>query len=146
MALAALLGAILGARAVVFFVLQGAMAIVTLEVNNYVEHYGLRRRRRRKASGRYERPSPRHSWKSPVRFSNALFFNIQRHADHHARPKRPFYELEHIPDAPQLPWGYPLMMFIALVPPLWRAMMDHRVAGRSRTTARQSARGGLAAG
>ena len=63
-----------------------------------------------------------------MRFSNALFFDIQRHADHHAQPQRPFYDLRHLAEAPQLPAGYPLMMFIALVPPLWFAVMDPRVA------------------
>ena len=37
-------------------------------------------------------------------------------------------ELRNTPSAPQLPASYPAMLVLALVPPLWSAVMDSRVA------------------
>jgi alkane 1-monooxygenase len=42
---------------------------------------------------------------------------------------RPFEQLRTVADAPQLPAGYPAMVLLALVPPLWFAVMDRRVPG-----------------
>ncbi|GAB4185112.1 MAG: alkane 1-monooxygenase AlkB2 [Wenzhouxiangellaceae bacterium] len=115
----------LGAMAVAVFLLQGAIAAATLEVINYIEHYGLRRRKL--DNGRYEPPNERHSWNSDYFLSNALLLQLQRHADHHANPQRPFPYLRHQPEAPQLPLGYAAMFPLALVPPLWRRVMNPRV-------------------
>jgi alkane 1-monooxygenase len=73
---------------------------------------------------------PHHSWNAEHRVSNWLLINLQRHADHHTRPDRPFALLQTYPEAeaPQLPFGYPVMTAMALVPPLWRRVMDPRVA------------------
>ena len=30
-------------------------------------------------------------------------------------------------EAPQLPYGYPVMTIVAMIPPLWRRMMNPRV-------------------
>lgn len=111
-----------GAAAVAFFLLQSGVAIFLLEVTNYVEHYGLLRAK--KPDGRYERISPSHSWNANQRLSNLLLFKLQRHADHHAHALRPYQVLRHFDESPQLPFGYPTMVLIALVPPLWRRLMD----------------------
>ena len=42
-------------------------------------------------------------------------------------PGRRFQTLRHMDDAPQLPTGYGGMIVLALVPPLWRKVMDPRV-------------------
>lgn len=115
----------LGGTGLVFFLLQGLFAACALEVINYVEHYGLERRRG--ADGRYERTNYRHSWNSDFALSNLMLFQLQRHSDHHAFPKRPYAILRHHDDAPQLPAGYAGMFVLALVPPLWRRVMDPRV-------------------
>jgi alkane 1-monooxygenase len=125
---AGLAGALLagfGPRAVLFFVAQSAVAIGFLETINYVEHYGLERRLVR--PGVYERVTPLHSWNSSQWLTNVLLFNLQRHSDHHAWPTRPYFKLRHHPDAPQLPTGYAGMALLAMVPPLWRRVMDPRV-------------------
>lgn len=122
-ALAAALGGLPG---VGVYLLQGVVAFSLLEVINYVEHYGLQREQ--KPNGRYERVQPHHSWNSTHRFTNWLLFHLPRHADHHAYAARPYDQLRPWADAPALPFGYPTMVLIALVPPLWRAVMDPRVA------------------
>jgi alkane 1-monooxygenase len=108
-----------------FFTAQGIVASATLEVINYVEHYGLRRVR--DAQGRYERVTHLHSWNASQRLTNWLLFQLQRHSDHHAHARRRYQVLRHHADSPQLPTGYAGMFVLALVPPLWRRVMDHRV-------------------
>ena len=102
-------------------------AFVLLEIINYVEHYGLLRRR---VDGRYEPVREEHSWNADFAVSNWVLFNLQLHSDHHAHMNKPFEQLRTVPDAPQLPAGYPTMVLLALLPPLWFAVMDSRVPAR----------------
>ncbi|MDX1374079.1 MAG: alkane 1-monooxygenase [Burkholderiales bacterium] len=122
---AAALGAVLGPLAVAFFFGQSAMAVVLLEAVNYIEHYGLQREKL--ADGRYERPAARHSWDAYEWLSNAFLVNLQRHADHHVNPMRPYAALQPQAESPKLPMGYPGMVPLALLPPLWFAVMNPRV-------------------
>lgn len=110
------------------FALQSFFAVLQLEEVNYVEHYGLTRKHL--GGGRFERVAPRHSWNASHKVTNWLLINLQRHSDHHYRPDRRYPLLQHYPssEAPQLPFGYPLMVLMALTPPLWRRVMDRRVA------------------
>jgi alkane 1-monooxygenase len=125
LALAALFALLLGSKGLAFFLLQGLFAAGSLEVINYIEHYGLERRLL--ADGRYERTSHLHSWNSDYALSNLMLFQLQRHSDHHAFPKRRYAILRHHADSPQLPGGYSAMFVLALVPPLWRRVIDPRV-------------------
>ncbi|HCA24908.1 MAG TPA: alkane 1-monooxygenase [Pseudomonas sp.] len=108
-----------------FFLGQALMAFTLLEIVNYVEHYGLHRRKL--DNGRYERTTPHHSWNSNFLLTNLFLFHLQRHSDHHAYAKRRYQVLRHFDDSPQLPNGYAGMIVLALFPPLWRAIMDPKV-------------------
>jgi alkane 1-monooxygenase len=108
-----------------FLVVQAVFGFSLLEVVNYLEHYGLARQRT--ASGRYERCNPQHSWNSNHVASNLVLYNLERHSDHHAHPTRRYQALRHFDESPQLPSGYGLMLGLAYIPPLWRAVMDRRV-------------------
>ena len=119
------IGATVGAVGVVFMALQSAVAMLLLETINFIEHYGLARREIR--PGVYERTMPAHSWNASERMTNWFLFHLQRHADHHHLASRPFFALRHIDDSPQMPTGYAGMILLALVPPLWRRVMDPRV-------------------
>jgi len=118
-------GAAWGWQAAAFFVLQGLIAGATLEIINYIEHYGLHRREI--GEGRYERVDHRHSWNSNYRLTNWMLFQLQRHADHHANARRRYQVLRHFDDSPQLPAGYATMFLVALLPPLWKRVIDPRV-------------------
>lgn len=109
------------------FVFQAFVAIWQLELVNYVEHYGLTRKHL--GDGRYEHVLPRHSWNAAHKASNWLLINLQRHSDHHYKPDRrfPLLQTYAASDAPQLPYGYPVMTVAAMIPPLWRRMMNKRV-------------------
>ena len=78
-------------------------------------------------TGRYERVLPEHSWNSNNVATNVLLYHLQRHSDHHANPTRRYQTLRHFEEAPELPTGYAGMIVLALVPPLWRRVMDPRV-------------------
>lgn len=120
-AIARLSGRGLG-RVLAAFAAQSCVAVALLEAINYIEHYGLVRRRL--ASGEYEPVDPTHSWNSPHRVSNTLLVKLQRHSDHHAFATRPYELLRNYRESPQLPSGYPGMLLLALFPPLWRWVMD----------------------
>ena len=131
-ALFAALIAVFGARIVPWLLLQAAFAITLLEVVNYIQHYGLQRKRLPGNEGRYERVRAGHSWNAATVASNVALFNLQRHSDHHANALRRYQSLRHFEEAPQLPWGYPAMILLAYVPPLWRRVMDRRVLASQR--------------
>jgi alkane 1-monooxygenase len=123
-----LLAAVLGGwSGVGLFLFQAYIAIWQLELVNYIEHYGLTREHL--GDGKYEYVKPHHSWNAAHRASNWLLINLQRHSDHHYKPDRRFPVLQNYgPDeAPQLPYGYPVMTMAAMFPPLWRRIMNPRV-------------------
>ncbi len=124
-AVAAALGAAFGPLAAIYFFGQSAMAIALLEAVNYIEHYGLVRRML--ADGRYERPAARHAWDAYESLSNCFLVHLQRHADHHPNPMRPYAALQPQAESPKLPMGYPGMVPLAFLPPLWFAVMNPRV-------------------
>ncbi len=127
LAFLALAFALGGWSGVGLFVVQAGVAIWQLELVNYVEHYGLTRKYL--GDGKYEHVKPHHSWNAAHKASNWLLINLQRHSDHHYKPDRRFAILQNYgPDeAPQLPFGYPLMTMLAMMPPLWRRVMNPRV-------------------
>lgn len=124
LALATLIG---GWTGLGLFLLQAGVAIWALELTNYVEHYGLTRKHL--GEGKYEHVKPRHSWNATHKASNWLLINLQRHSDHHFKPDRRFPLLQTYSEdeAPQLPYSYPVMTMLAMVPPAWRRVMNPRV-------------------
>ncbi|WP_046245826.1 alkane 1-monooxygenase [Hymenobacter terrenus] len=98
---------------------------VLFQLVNYVEHYGLLRRQTR--PGQYERVQPHHSWNSEHALGRILLYELTRHSDHHYQASRPYQTLRHQPASPQMPTGYPGMMLLATVPPLWFRVMNKRV-------------------
>jgi alkane 1-monooxygenase len=109
------------------FLWQALSAVWQLELVNYVEHYGLTRKHL--GDGKYEHVKPQHSWNAAHKASNWLLINLQRHSDHHYKPDRryPLLQTYTEADAPQLPFGYPIMTMAAMVPSIWRRVMNPRV-------------------
>ena len=119
----------LGVAAVPWLLLHNAWAWFQLTAVNYIEHYGLLRRRG--ADGRLEPCRPSHSWNSNHVVSNLLLFHLQRHSDHHAHAERRYQALRHFPEAPQLPTGYMGMTLLAYLPWLYFRVMDPRLVERA---------------
>ncbi len=115
---------VLGAWALVFWLVQAAQAVFLLEAINYIEHYGLQRRVQ---GGRPEPFGMGHAWNADTALTNALTINLQRHSDHHMHAWKPYAELQPLP-GPQLPTGYAGCLFMASVPPWWFAAMEPRLA------------------
>jgi len=117
----------LGVGVAPYLVLQAVIGFTLLEAVNYLEHYGLLRQRVGVGDHeRFERVEPRHSWNSNNIATNLLLYHLQRHSDHHANPTRRYQALRNYAEAPALPTGYAGMILLALVPALWRRVMDPR--------------------
>lgn len=107
------------------FIAQSMIAILVLEMMNYIGHYGLSRQT--DAQGRLENVSEAHAWDCDLPFSNLVLISVQKHADHHINPHKPYGELRCIENSPRLPLSYPLLFLLSLVPPLWRIVIHPRL-------------------
>jgi hypothetical protein len=116
-ALLCLIGGWKGALAAIAVCILGPRMF--LEVFNYTQHYGLVTG----TPGRFER---RHTWNHLTPFVRILALEITNHAGHHEDSYKPFYGL--VPDrtGPKQPQFF-LCLFLALVPPLWFAMIRPRL-------------------
>ena len=123
--LAGAVGAVFGVAGLLAWLGAAAVGYVLFQLVNYVEHYGLLRRQT--SPGHYERVQPHHSWNSEHPLGRILLYELTRHSDHHYQTARPYHTLRHQPASPQMPTGYPGMMLLATVPPLWFRVMNARV-------------------
>jgi alkane 1-monooxygenase len=106
-------------------ILIAVVGFLLLETVNYIEHYGLSRKKLE--NGRYERVQPWHSWNSNHVLGRLILFELSRHSDHHFKANRKYQVLRHFDESPQLPYGYPMSMLMSFIPPLWFAVMNPRV-------------------
>jgi alkane 1-monooxygenase len=100
------------------------LGILLLETVNYIEHYGLERK---KTDNGYERAMPEHSWNSSHILGRLMLFELSRHSDHHYLASRKYQVLRHHDSAPQMPTGYPGMLLLSLIPPVWFGIMHKRI-------------------
>lgn len=91
-----------GTLSTLFFLLQCFGAISLVECTNYIEHYGLQRK---KESKTYERVNVFHSWNADNMLTNYLSFKLQRHSDHHAFATKKYQTLNRHDISPQMPTG-----------------------------------------
>jgi alkane 1-monooxygenase len=117
---------------IIFFVCGGTellcflgaalIGILLLETVNYIEHYGLGRKLNDRHN--YGRVQHVHSWNSDHIMGRYMLFELTRHSDHHFMASRKYQVLRSEAAGPQLPTGYPGMMLLSLVPPLWFRVVD----------------------
>lgn len=106
-----------------FIILACALVgVLLLETINYIEHYGLVRKKLE--NGKYEQVENFHSWNSDHEIGRILLYELTRHADHHWKANKKYQILDHHTESPQLPYGYPTSILIALIPPLWFKLMN----------------------
>ena len=109
-----------------FFAFGAAIAgFLLLETVNYIEHYGLLRKKL--ASGRYERVKEVHSWNSNHLVGRIVLYELTRHSDHHYKSSKKYQILDYHDTSPQLPYGYPTSMVMSFLPPLWFKVMNPRI-------------------
>jgi alkane 1-monooxygenase len=121
-----LIFAIFGYPVILYYLAAAFIGILLLETVNYIEHYGLSRNML--TSGKYERAMPEHSWNSDHVLGRIMLFELSRHSDHHYLASRKYQVLRHHDTAPQMPTGYPGMMILSLVPPIWFRVMNARIS------------------
>ena len=119
------IGFYFGLNTIYFFLISATIGALLLETVNYIEHYGLKRKRN--PSGNFERVLPKHSWNSNHLLGRLMLFELSRHSDHHYLASRKYQVLRHHEDAPQMPTGYPGMIVLALFPPLWFRVMNRQL-------------------
>jgi len=113
-------------QVMLYYLAAAVIGWLLLETVNYIEHYGLRRKKL--GEHYYEKVLPVHSWNSNHVVGRLLLFELSRHSDHHYHPGRKYQVLRHFDDSPQMPTGYPGMIVLALFPPLWFAVMHPHIA------------------
>jgi alkane 1-monooxygenase len=114
-----------GWMALLLFAAAALVGILLLEAVNYIEHYGLKRQQTDKG---YERTLPIHSWNSNHPMGRLVLLELSRHSDHHFLASRKYQVLRHFDESPQMPTGYPGMILLALVPPLWFKVMHRAIS------------------
>ena len=103
-------------------ILMSIISFLFLETINYVEHYGLLRKK--EPSGRYERVKPHHSWNSNHTIGRIVLYELTRHSDHHFKSSKKYQVLESLENCPHLPYGYPTSILLSLIPPIWFTIMN----------------------
>lgn len=112
-----------GTAGLLVFATQALFAMANVEFIQYFEHYALVR-------SRGEKISVLDSWNSNGWLTNALTLNITRHSHHHLNAGVP-YQRQGVPEgSPMMPMGYFGLAWIAVVPPLWRRIIDPLVPQR----------------
>ena len=124
-ALLVVIGITFGGLPLIYFIGAALIGILLLETVNYIEHYGLRRKR--SDSGTYVRVHHVHSWNSDHLIGRLMLFDLTRHSDHHWMASKKYQVLQSLTDAPQLPTGYPGMMVLSLIPPAFFSIMHPRL-------------------
>lgn len=119
-----LIYSVFGGTVLLWFLAAATIGFMLLETVNYIEHYGLRRKKDQK---RYERVQPVHSWNSNHPIGRLVLLELSRHSDHHYMANRKYQILRHFDQSPQMPTGYPGMMILALIPPLWFWVMHREI-------------------
>ncbi|MEO0771301.1 MAG: alkane 1-monooxygenase [Cyanobacteria bacterium J06649_4] len=104
-----------------FWSLQALIGILKLDWTNYLQHYGLTRKKM--ANGKYEPVNTTHAWSLDFFLMDFALINLMRHADHHAHPQQLYPTLKADKVTPQYPYNYAVMYFLALVPSLFRRVV-----------------------
>jgi alkane 1-monooxygenase len=113
-----------------FYLAAAFIGAILLETVEYIEHYGLTRIKLNEF--RYEDTNPKHSWNSNHLIGRLFLFELSRHSDHHFKAYKKYPTLNNHQESPQMPTGYPGMMLLAAIPPLWFKVMNPKVKAHSR--------------
>ena len=113
---------LMGPMVTLIYLVSCVLAFSLLEAVNYLEHYGLERKKDER--DRYKKVDHHHSWNSDHVVSRMFLFELSRHSDHHMVASRHYQVLRSLDNSPQLPTGYPGMILLAMIPPFWFRVMN----------------------
>lgn len=114
----ALFGVAAGWAGIAIFGLVAVLVGFAMQLVTYMQHWGL---------GDDCLPSARErewAWEDDCRFQSWVTLGLSLHQAHHDTPGQPFFRVMLAGTSPRLPAGYVLLMFAALMPPLWRRVMS----------------------
>ncbi len=104
-------------QAICLYLLVSIISKINLEIIDYIEHYGLIREEGAIIQNK-------HSWNSNHTISSFLLYNLTRHSSHHTTNIKPYWQLKDEPLSPNLPFGYLTMLFLALIPPVFKKVIE----------------------
>merc|ERR1711879_914395 len=113
-----------------FQIIQSVCTAFLTDNANYIEHYGLRRKRLSDSKDQwglyndYEKPGWMHAWNTGDRLTNWMLCKIERHPDHHVNAGRPYQILRTFKESPTYPTGYAGLFVLSWFPPLFFAVMN----------------------
>lgn len=111
-------GAAAGWLGVAVFGLLVVLVTFAVQLVTYMQHWGL--------GDDCLESARKHEfgWEDDCRFQSWVTLNLSLHQAHHDTPGRPYFRVALAAASPRLPAGYVLLMFAALVPSLWRRVME----------------------
>ncbi len=115
---------IAGTNGIIFILIHSIVSITLLELVDYIQHYGLKRK---KTDNKYEAYGEQHSWNSRHTLANWSTFNLGLHAEHHLLSKKHYPLLSQQKKLKEMPVNYPLMIIMALLPPIWFKVMNPKL-------------------
>ncbi len=118
-----------GLNGLLFFIGHTLIAILLLEVVEYIQHYGLERKQI--SNKGFEPYNECHAWNCRAAATNWSTFNLGLHCAHHKQPGKQFFLLSNKEQLMEMPAGYPIMIMLALVPPIWFQVMNPKLAARN---------------
>lgn len=113
---------VFGFRSFAFALGAAIISVLLLESINYIEHYGLQRQA--SETNPWEPVGPAHSWNSDHALGRIFLYELTRHPDHHQHAAEKYQNLDSFKISPQLRFGYPSSIWLALLPPLWFQLMN----------------------
>ncbi len=109
---------------IIFVIFHSFVSILLLELVDYIQHYGLQRK---KVNEKYERYNEFHSWNSRHPSANWSTFNLGLHSEHHKIASKHYPLLSQDKQKMEMPYNYPMMLAMALLPFVWYKVMDPKL-------------------
>ena len=113
-----------GLHGIIFVLFHSFVSILLLELVDYIQHYGLQRK---KVNEKYERYNEIHSWNSRHSSANWSTFNLGLHSKHHKTASKHYPLLSQDKQQMEMPVNYSMMIAMALLPFVWFKVMDPKL-------------------
>ncbi|MEE2746198.1 MAG: alkane 1-monooxygenase [Pseudomonadota bacterium] len=120
-----------GFNGLIFLAAHTFIAVVLLEVVEYIQHYGMKRVATN--TGYLEPYNEKHAWNCRHCATNWSTFNLGLHSEHHSQPGKPFPLLSNKERLMEMPAGYPIMIILALIPPIWFRVFNPKLRNIGQT-------------
>jgi alkane 1-monooxygenase len=130
-------GLFAGLPGLLLYVIVALAVAWTMQAMTYVQHWGLCFVDASDGKTRY------HAWEDRCQVQTWVTLGISYHQAHHQHTAVPYYRQNPIPGAPLQPGGYVVLLFVSMVPPLWRMLMTPALERWRRTPFAQRSAGRL---